>query len=84
MTVSTKNSKGRDARWVFTPMPYIVFDLKDGEQKSVNVLYFTKNQTVNMIDEIIARAKEQGNDIGVKTGEEILAELSALQKKKKK
>lgn len=49
MIVSDKNSLGKIARWVFTPMPYIVFNCNQGEQKAINVFYYIKNK-INLLN----------------------------------
>lgn len=43
MKISSTNSKTNpNSRRKFTPMPYIVFELKNGKMKMFNVLYFSK------------------------------------------
>lgn len=79
---SDKNSLNKKMRWVFTPMPYIIFDCNDGKQKAINVFYYSKKQIVKIIDESILRAKQLGNEMHSKTGTEIFSEFLALQKKK--
>ncbi len=80
---SDKNSLNKTSRWVFTPMPYIVFECENDKQKAVNVFYYSKKQVVRIIDEAVTRAKQLGNEIQVKTGQEILSEFLELQTKKK-
>lgn len=83
LVITSNNSLNKTAHWVFTPMPYVVFDCKDGSQKLINVFYYSKNQVVKIIDETIARSKETENELEIKTGTEILSDFLALQKKKK-
>lgn len=75
MTASNKNSLGKNAKWVITIMPYIVFECHDGGQKAINVLYFSKKQTIKIIDLAIERAKALGNDLNSPTGEQLVMEL---------
>lgn len=81
---SNKNSLGKTARWIFIPMPYIVFECKEDKQKAINVYYYSKKQVVRIIDEAILRAKLSGNELQLKTGAEILADYMETQRRKKK
>ena len=81
---SYKNSVNQKAEWIFTPMPYIIFECKDNKQKAINVYYYSKNQVIKIIDEIIARAKNLGNNDLSKSGIEILSSFLDLQKNRKK
>ncbi len=81
---SNKNSLNKIARWVFTPMPYIVIDCKDGKQNAINVFYFSKKQVIKIIDESISRAKAINNELQIKTGTEILSEFLVQSKTRKK
>lgn len=80
ITASNKNSLGRDARRVMTIMPYMVFECRDGKQKAINVLYFSKKQVIKIIDLAIERAKAQGIDFNSPTGEQILADFRRKEK----
>lgn len=84
LVITEKNSLNKTSRFVFTPMPYVVFDCKDGSQKLVNVYYFSKRQVISIMDETISRAKLLGNDLKIKSGEEIYSEFKALEKIKTK
>ena len=79
---SNKNSLNKNARWVFMPMPYIVFGCIDDRQKAVNVFYFSKKQVVRIINDVLERTKQLGNEIQSKSGEEILSEFLVQQKNK--
>ena len=83
ITMSDKNSCGGESRWVFVPMPYIVFECNDGSQKAINVYFYTKKQVVKIMDLAIERAKSLGNNIDIKTGTDILLSFKESAKKKK-
>lgn len=53
------------------PMPYIVIDCKNGDQKLINMYWYSKKRLKTILDEIIARARNVGNDFTSETGEEI-------------
>ena len=53
------------------PMPYIVIDCKNGDQKLINMYWYSKKRLKTILDEIIARARYVGNDFTSETGEEI-------------
>lgn len=53
------------------PMPYIVIDCKNGDQKLINMYWYSKKRLKIILDEIIARARYVGNDFTSETGEEI-------------
>lgn len=53
------------------PMPYIVIDCKNGDQKLINMYWYSKKRLKTILDEIIARARYVGNDFTNETGEEI-------------
>lgn len=53
------------------PMPYIVIDCKNGDQKLINMYWYSKKRLKTILDEIIVRARNVGNDFTSETGEEI-------------
>lgn len=53
------------------PMPYIVIDCKNGDQKLINMYWYLKKRLKIILDEIIVRARNVGNDFTSETGEEI-------------
>ena len=69
----TTDSNGHQVKNVFVEMPYIVFVCKSGIQKLVNVYFYSKNQVVNIIDEIANKARSVGNELNLKSGAEILS-----------
>lgn len=71
ITASNKDSLGQTVKHVFVKMPYIVFKCKDGTEKAVNVYYFNKKQKIAIIDEVICRAKNKGNDLEIESGEKL-------------
>lgn len=81
MVYTSKNSLNKTARWVFAPMPYIVFDCKNDKQMAVNVFYYSKKQIAKIIDETVIRAKLLGNDINIKSGKEMFKELQDRENK---
>ena len=50
---------------------YLVLCCKNGKEKSINILFYTKKVRIRIIDEIINRAKQCGNNFTDQTGEEI-------------
>lgn len=83
MLISSNNSLNQYMRFVITPMPYIVLHLKDGKEKWINVYYYSKKQTIEIIDYIIERKKVEDVVFTHKTGEELVNELSKIKRKKK-
>ena len=53
------------------PMPYIVIDCKNGDQKLINMYWYSKKRLETILDEIIVRARNVGNNFTSETGEEI-------------
>ena len=53
------------------PMPYIVIDCKNGDQKLINMYWYSKKRLKTILDEIIVRARNVGNNFTSETGEEI-------------
>lgn len=53
------------------PMPYIVIDCKNGDQKLINMYWYSKKRLKIILDEIIVRARNVGNNFTSETGEEI-------------
>ena len=57
------------------PLPYIVINCKNGDQKLINVYWYSKKRKKAILDEIILRARTYGNDFTTKTGEELYNEF---------
>jgi len=72
MVLSLKNSLNKNLRQGFIPMPYIIFECENNQQKAINVLYYSKKQVKKIIDEAVYRAKEGGNILNESSGTEIL------------
>ena len=77
---SNNNSLNQPIRWATPCMPYIIVNCKGGQQKAINVFYYSKKQVVRIIDETIERSKLVGNEVVIKSGSEILKEF--LEKEK--
>lgn len=73
---STKNSLNKESKWIFTPMPYIVFECENNIKKAINVFYYSKKQVINMIDEVIQRAKSLNNKKLLKNGKQIFLDFT--------
>ena len=82
MISSKNNSLNKTSRWVFTPMPYIVFECENDQKKAINVFYYSKKQVVRIIDEVISRTNKIKNNTIIKAGKEILSDFAEIQKKK--
>lgn len=83
MQISYNNSLNQYMRFVITPMPYIVLHLKDEKDKRINVYYYSKKQTIEIIDYIIEKKKVEDVVLNHKTGKELVNELSKIKSKKK-
>ena len=81
MTTSTKNSRGENIRFVVTPMAYIVFEMKDNSQKSINVFYYSKKRIIDIIEETRSRISSLGIECQIKSGKEILTEFLNYKKR---
>lgn len=53
LSLSSKNSLNQNLPFVITPMPYIVLHLTTGQIKRINVYFYSKKQTIEIIDYII-------------------------------
>lgn len=70
---------------MFVQMPYILFEEYGGDTVAVNVYYYSKRQAAAIIDLAVAHAKEQGNALDIKPGEELIREfLDSLKRKRAK
>lgn len=75
MLISSNNSLNQSMRFVITPMPYIVFHLKNGKEEWMNMYYYSKKQTIEIIDYVIEKKKMQDVDFTHKNGQELLNDL---------
>lgn len=72
LCATSRDSDGHQVKYVFVEMPYIVFDLKNGQTKLINVYYYSKTQVTNLIDEVKNKAALLGNDIKISGGREVI------------
>ncbi len=63
------------------PMPYLVFMCGD-EEKLINLFYYSKKQTIDMIDLAVECARRCGNNLEVKPGAELLKDFLKIFEKK--
>lgn len=75
LTISSSDSRGKSNFGLVTPMPYLVLESSGGDTHAINVFYYTKKQVIGMIDEIIQRAKFQGNTVECESGQKVFDEL---------
>lgn len=72
LCVTSKDSNGHLVKNVFVEMPYIVFDLQDGQKKLINVYYYSKVQVANLIDEVKNKSLLLGNKLNIANGRELI------------
>lgn len=70
-TTCDSNNNPVKRYWLTLPNIYFVMCCKNGKEKSINILFYSKKCRIKMINEIINRAKLCGNDFTHETGEEI-------------
>lgn len=70
-TTCDSNNNPVKRYWVTLPNFYFVMCCKNGEEKSINILFYSKKCRIKIIDEIINRAKLHGNDFTDEKGEDI-------------
>lgn len=75
LIISDRNSLNKKARWIITPMPYIIFECADNKQQAINVYYYSKKQIIKIIDNILLRTKNAGNELSIETGMQLLKNL---------
>lgn len=84
ITESCNNSLNKAMPLQVLPMPYIVIECKNGKQKAINVFYYSKKQTIKIIETIIEYSKLNNNIFTLKTAEQIFAEYISNKKQDKK
>lgn len=84
ITESCNNSLNKAMPLQVLPMPYIVIECKNGKQKAINVFYYSKKQTIKIIETIIEYSKLNNNIFNLKTAEQIFAEYISNKKQDKK
>ncbi len=67
-------------RFVITPMSNIVMHLNDGKEARINVYYYSKRQTIVIIDYIINRKKIIDPTFSNKSGQELVDDLRSMVK----
>ena len=79
---STNNSLNKPLKFVTLPMPYIVFECNNSEQKAINVFYYSKKSIIKIIDEAIKRTAICKNLKEIESGDKVLENfLNGLRKK---
>ena len=82
LVISVNNSYDKPVDWVYLPMLYVVFEKSDGCESRINLFYYSKKQTITLIDEVRQRASQLGNPLRVKEGKELLNEFIHNEKRK--
>lgn len=82
LVISVNNSYDKPVDWVYLPMLYVVFEKSDGSESRINLFYYSKKQTITLIDEVRQRASQLGNPLRVKEGKELLNEFIHNEKRK--
>ena len=70
-TMCDSNNKPVKRYWITLPNLYFVMRCKNGMEKSINILFYSKKCRIKIIDEIINRAKLSGNNFTDEKGEDI-------------
>lgn len=72
---TTTDTKNHDLKFVFVSMPHIIIECKDGKKEGINVYFYTRKQVIHIIDEIVKRAIEKGNDLSKYCGQDMVSEF---------
>ncbi len=75
ITVDSNNSLNQYMRFVITPMPNIVLCLNSEKKARINVYYYSKKQTIEIIDQIIDKKKLINPIFVHKSGQELIDEM---------
>ena len=81
-TTCDSNNKPVKRYWITLPNLYFVMRCKNGKEKSINFLYYSKKCRIKIIDEIINRAKLCGNKFTDEQGEDIYKTFLTAKKNK--
>lgn len=76
ITVDSNNSRNQYIRFVITPMPNVILHLKNGKSARINVYYYSKKQTIEIIDYIIGKKKLIDATFENKSGQELIDGLN--------
>ena len=74
------NNKPVKRYWITLPNLYFVICCKNGKEKSINILFYSKKCRIKMISEIINRAKLCGNKFTDEKGEDIYKTILTAKK----
>lgn len=74
------NNKPVKRYWITLPNLYFVICCKNGKEKSINILVYSKKCRIKIIDEIINRAKLCGNKFTDEKGEDIYKTILTAKK----
>lgn len=83
ITSSAENKTGAAAKGFLTPMTYIAFECVGGNVKTINVRYYTKKQTADIIDCSVKRVNALCGDRLAVDGKRLLEDF-LLRKKMSK
>lgn len=75
LVATNSNSKNQSMFGGFVKMPYIVLICKDGDEKMINLYYYNKKQSGQIIDEIRNRVELQGNNLEIPLGKDMIFEF---------
>lgn len=89
LIASTHNSRNEPLTGVFVGMPYLILTCKDGNDKAINLYFYSRGQVRKMIDIIKEMVRLEGNELSPQSGKEMLKEFLRkynpfLNKKKKR
>ena len=72
IVISNRNSKNKAEFGMPTPMPYLMIEQKNGKRKLINLLYYSKKQCYEIIDNLKYMADLQGNKLNIPSGKELV------------
>jgi len=81
-TTCDSNNNPVKRYWLTLPNIYFVMCCKNGKEKSINILFYSKKCRIKIIDEIINRAKLCGNKFTDEKGEDIYKTFLTAKKNK--
>ncbi len=66
------DSEGKSLMNILRPVFYLLFIDKNGKQYAISMDYYTKKQTILLIDTAILRCNEVGNSLSITSGKDFL------------